>query len=68
MLRNGEGARSISLECCCDGPVRIGEEKKSGGIVDYDVDDRVIAIEVLDSPTRVNGAEGALGYSRSLAS
>ncbi len=40
-----------------DGPARISEEEKSGVILDYDADDRLIAIEILDASTRVDGVD-----------
>jgi len=40
-----------------DGAARISEEEKSGVILDYDADDRLIAIEVLDASTRVDGVD-----------
>jgi YD repeat-containing protein len=40
-----------------DAPVRVSEEEKSGVILDYDADDRLIAIEVLDASTRVDGVD-----------
>jgi YD repeat-containing protein len=40
-----------------DGPARISEEEKSGVILDYDADDRLIAIEVLDASNRVDSVD-----------
>jgi len=40
-----------------DAPAHISEEEKSGVILDYDADDRLIAIEVLDASARVDGVD-----------
>ena len=40
-----------------DGPARVSEEEKSGVILDYDADDRLIAIEILDASTRLDGVD-----------
>ena len=40
-----------------DGPARISEEEKSGVILDYDAENRLIAIEILDASTRVDGVD-----------
>jgi uncharacterized protein YuzE len=40
-----------------DGPARISDEERSGVILDYDVDDRLVAIEILDASTRVDGVD-----------
>jgi Protein of unknown function (DUF2283) len=40
-----------------DGPARISEEEKSGVMLDDDADDRLIAIEILEASTRVDGVD-----------
>jgi uncharacterized protein YuzE len=40
-----------------DGPARISEEEKSGVILDYDAEGRLIALEVLDASARVDGVD-----------
>lgn len=40
-----------------DATARIGEEEKSGVILDYDAHDRLIAIEILDASARVDGVD-----------
>jgi hypothetical protein len=40
-----------------DVPARISEEEKSGVILDYDADDRRVALEIQDTSTRVDGVD-----------
>ena len=40
-----------------DVPARVSEEERSGVILDYDDADRLIAIEILDASTRVDGVD-----------
>jgi YD repeat-containing protein len=37
-----------------DGQARVSEEERSGVILDYDANDRLIAIEILDASSRVD--------------
>jgi YD repeat-containing protein len=52
-----DSATDILTVVLRDGPARISEEEKSGVILDYDADDRLIAIEILDASTRVDGVD-----------
>jgi YD repeat-containing protein len=40
-----------------DAPARVSEEEKSGVILDYDGEDRLIAIQILDASTQVGGVD-----------
>lgn len=40
-----------------DATAWISEEEKSGAILDYDGDKRLVAIEMLDASTRVDGVD-----------
>jgi YD repeat-containing protein len=52
-----DGATDTLTLVLRDGPARISEEEKSGVILDYDAEDRLIAIEILDASTRVDGVD-----------
>lgn len=40
-----------------DAAARVSEEERSGIILDYDAEERLIAIEVLDASTRVDSVD-----------
>jgi uncharacterized protein YuzE len=42
-----------------DAPAHVSEEDKSGVILDYDAEGRLIALEVLDASARVDGVDTA---------
>jgi YD repeat-containing protein len=40
-----------------DAKARVSEEERSGVILDYDANDQLIAIEILDASSRVDGVD-----------
>ena len=52
-----DGATDTLTVVLRDAHAKISEEEKSGVILDYAAADRLIAIEILDASTRVEGVD-----------